>query len=119
MLQWKVTQPIPESKLITVGQWITCEEFEDVNKAMNPDDKVKALSKIMNDKINNVCPKKTVKIYKNDQEWMTESLRKLRRKKSREYRRHGKSKNFVEMNAEFEDIRKTKEMQSISVLPQT
>jgi hypothetical protein len=50
---------------------------------MNPDDKVKALGKIMNDKINNVCPKKTVKIYKNDQEWMTESLRKLRRKKSR------------------------------------
>ena len=103
--QWKVTQPIPESKLITLGQWITCEEFEDVNKAMNPDDKVKALSKIMNDKINNLCPKKTVKIYKNDQEWMTESVRKLRRKKSREYRRHGKSKKFVEMNAEFEDIK--------------
>ena len=58
----------------------------------------------MNDKINNVCPKKTSR-YKNDQEWMTESLRKLRRKKSREYRRHGKSKKFVEMNAEFEDIK--------------
>jgi hypothetical protein len=39
--QWKVTQPIPESQLITRGQWITCEEFEDMNKAMNTDDKVK------------------------------------------------------------------------------
>ena len=52
--KWKETQPIPESKLITLGQWITSEAFEDVNKAINPDEKVKALGKIINDKISNV-----------------------------------------------------------------
>ena len=101
----KTVQPFPESKLITLGQWLTKEEFENVRRAKHPDDKVAELGKVMNEKINDVFPKKTIKVYKQDREWMTEPLRKLRRNKAREYRRHGKSAKFLEIQAEYEDLK--------------
>ena len=101
--QLKEVQPIPESKIVALGQWITTEEFTDVCEASHPTEKVAALGKIMSDKINDICPKKTIKVYSRDQEWMTEPLRKLR--KCREYRRHGKSDRFVLLQKQFDDLK--------------
>jgi hypothetical protein len=55
--QLKEVQPIPESKIVALGQWITTEEFTDVCEASHPTEKVAALGKIMSDKINDICPK--------------------------------------------------------------
>ena len=103
--QLKEVQPIPESKIVALGQWITTEEFTDVREASHPTEKVAALGKIMSDKINDICPKKTIKVYSRDQEWMTEPLRKLRRSKCREYRRHGRSDRFVLLQKQFDDLK--------------
>ena len=40
-----------------------------------------------------------------DKEWMSEDLRKIRRQKSREYRRHQKSPKFVELQKKFLEIK--------------
>jgi hypothetical protein len=74
-------------------------------EANDPTKKVAALAKIIDEKIEKVCPKKTIKVYKNDKEWMTEALRKIRKRKSREYRRHGKSVKFVDLQAKFEEMK--------------
>ena len=103
----KVVRPIPESKLISLGQWITNEKFHEVRQPTHPTEKVEALRKIMDDKVEEVCPQKTVKIYKKDQEWMTEPLRRIRRMKSREYQRHGKSEKFEKLQTQFEELKAT------------
>ena len=101
----KVVRPMPESKIKTLGQWITTESFEDVSSVESPSEKVKALGNLITEKVNQVCPEKSIKVYKNDREWMTEPLRKLRRRKSREYRRHGKSDRFLKLQTVFKEMK--------------
>ena len=50
-------------------------------------------------------PKKEIKIYDGDKEWMTPQLRILRRQKSREYQKNKKSIKFIELEKKFHDMK--------------
>lgn len=49
-----------------------------------------------------IFPEKNVIISQNDQPWFTESLRTLKRKRQREYHKHGKSTKYFEIKAQFD-----------------
>ena len=49
--------------------------------------------------VNEIFPEKNVIISQNDQPWFTESLRTLKRKRQREYHKHGKSTKYFEIKA--------------------
>ena len=56
-----------------------------------------ALEKLITGKIDEIFPRKEITIFKNDKEFMNKELRMLKRQKSREYRRHRKSKKYQEL----------------------
>ena len=55
----------------------------------------------MSQKVDEFFPLKTVKIFNNDREWMTEEVQALRRQKSREYRKNGKSQKYTMLHHKF------------------
>lgn len=63
------TRPLPDSRVRQFGNWIVGETFQNVNLADNPSDKVDEFNSLVNDKLDEFCPKKIIKrIYKVDQQ---------------------------------------------------
>ena len=75
-------QPMSESKKQKFGLWIQKQNFEEIKSAKTSTDKVNIFEQLFRENIDDIFPKKMVKIYDNDKEWMTEELRQLRRQKS-------------------------------------
>ena len=50
-------------------------------------------------------PTKEIKIFKGDKECMSTELRKIRRQKSREYRKHKRSDKFIKLQKKFDEIK--------------
>ena len=97
----KKPQSKPQSKINEFGSWLQKEQFSCSKGANTPTEKVNAFENIMQEKINHFFPKKSVRKYKIDKEWMTDDLHKLRRRKSREYRKNKKSPKFIELHNQF------------------
>ena len=88
----KAVRPLPASGIREFGQWIQGENFECLTYySENSSEQVAALEKLITDKIDEIFPRKIIKIFKNDKEFMNKELKMLKRQKSREYRRHKKS----------------------------
>ena len=54
------------------------------------------------DKLDEYCPEKTRRISSDEQPWFTEQLRRLHRKKKREFRRHRGSRRYRQLQKLFE-----------------
>ena len=92
---------IPQSGIEIFGQWITRENFEKTFAAKSSTQKVLELQNHVNNKVEQIFPMRSIKIFDRDQEWMTEELQNLRRQKSREYRKNKKSVKYVQLNEKF------------------
>ena len=103
----KCVRPFPDSGISEFGSWILKEDFSPVSQAGTSTEKVAVFENLISAKIENIFPKKEIKIYNGDKEWMDADLRKLRRQKSREYVRNKKSMKFLELQQEF--LKKKKE----------
>ena len=94
-------RPTPDSAIRQFGAWISTESFNKIKEDDDPTINVEKLNKIINDKVDEHFPVKTVKKFFKDQEWMTQKLRVIRRRKAREYRRHQNSAKFRALQKEY------------------
>ena len=97
----KVTRPIPDSGVREFGQWIVGENWECVKPENNPTGQAIELQKLLNKKLDDIFPTKSVKLSNKDKRWIDSELKKLDRLKMREYSRHGKSKKYEELKQKF------------------
>ena len=97
----KTVRPFPASGVSEFGRWIQAESFNHVTEAKLPTEKVAAFEEQIQTKVDDIFPTKEIKIYNDDKEFMTNELRKIRRQKSREYRKNKKSPKFTELHNLF------------------
>ena len=76
-----------------------------MNTVNDPTEKVSAFENIISVKVDAIFPTKEVKIHNLDKEFMSNQMRKIRRQKSREYSRKGRSEKFLKMQKEFLDLK--------------
>ena len=103
----KSVRLFPDSGVSEFGRWIQKKDFTFLNIGDDPTERVAAFESVIAVKVDEIFPKKEVKIYNSDKEFMSNQMRSLRRQKSREYRRKGRSEKFITMQKEFDD-QKTK-----------
>ena len=99
-------RPTPDSGIRNFGKWILRDPFEEVGESEDPTTNVEKFNSIIEKKIDEIFPKKRIKIFKKDKEWMTVKLQKLRRMKAREYVRNQKSSKFRSLHEEYLQIKK-------------
>ena len=94
---------MPQHRINPFSLWINSHDFKEVEDLETPDDMVEVFMKTMNEK---VFPTRTIKIFDQDKEFMTDELHKIRRAKAREYRKRKKSPKFLELHQKFIQMRK-------------
>ena len=99
----KKFRPLPESGLIAFGQWITKENWNSVSSISSTTEQVGSLQKILDKKIDQIFPVKTVRYSPSDKPWITGELKKLARKRKKEYRKNGKSEKYLNLKSDFDD----------------
>ena len=68
------------------------------------------LKGIIEESIDRHFPKKKIKIFRKDKEWMTEKIQRVRRQKAQEYRRRKKSAKFIQLQNKYKQMKKAYKM---------
>ena len=96
-------RPLPESGLLQFAEWIRAEKWETIFQATTAHEKAANLQYLVLQKLNEFLPLKTSKICSEDEPWFNFKLKKLDRKRKREYIKHKKSKKWQYLNSKFEE----------------
>ena len=102
----KNVRPFPDSGIAEFGRWLQNENFSALTLAESPDICVDIFEIMIKEKLEQIFPEKQIKIYDGDKEFMTKEMRKIRRQKSREYRRKKKSPKFNKLHLKFCQMKK-------------
>ena len=95
-------RPLPESSVRKFGEWIVKEGWETIEENSSPTQQVAEFERLCQDKLNQFCPEKELKLSSQDKPFITAELKMIDRKKSREYTKRGKTKKYKELSAEFD-----------------
>ena len=98
----KITRPLPDSGVRQFGQWIVEEKWDCVLSKSSPSDQAMAMQKLLEAKLNEIFPTKSVRLSNKDKKWMDYELKKLDRAKKREWCNKGKSNKYVKLKTEFD-----------------
>ena len=97
-----ISRPLPDSRIRDFGQWITSESWESLMDHNEPTQQVIAFEELVNSKLDEYFPLKETKIGVGDKPYMTQELKTLKRKRMKEYQKHGKSQKYKGLRDEFE-----------------
>ena len=97
-----VSRPLPDSKIREFGQWLTSEKWEEMKEGDSPCKQVEIFERRINEKVEEYFPQKKVKVGCDDKVFMTSELKSLKRKRMREYKKHGKSSKYLTLAKEFQ-----------------
>ena len=100
-------RPTPDSDRRLFGQLLLSVSWGYVEEANNSLEKVERLDEMVSEMVDIVFPMITVRKSSQDLPYVTAEIKLLDRRKKQEYRRHGRSDKFREMNSVFQ--RKLKE----------
>ena len=78
------------------------EEWESISESLSPTEQVAKFEQLTQEKLNQFCPEKTIKISSQDKVWITAELKRLHRLKSREYIKRGKSERYKTLSKQFD-----------------
>ena len=95
-------RPLPEAGINKFGSWMTSDPFKSVNIHFDPSEHSRILENTLLSKLDEFCPPKLVKISSQDKPFMNYDLKKLHRKKQREYLKNGKSIKYDVLNKQFQ-----------------
>ena len=101
-------RPLPESGIEEFNQWMTTFDWEpiltlsDTGVELSPTQQVDNLQTTLEKKLDEIFPKKTIKTSSSDKPFITAELKKLDRKKKKEYRKWGRSDKYIKLQAEFQ-----------------
>ena len=98
----KTARPLPDSGIAEFGQWITLEEWETVPEKISPTEQVLKFQKLLDDKLDDIFPKKIYRVSQQDKAWMNFELKKFDRLKKRKYRKYGRSVKYLKLLEKFD-----------------
>ena len=84
------------------GEWIVNENWDCLNDEMSSTEQSVMFEQRMIEQLNKFCPEKEVKISSPDKLLITSELKKLKRQKSREYIKRGKSEKYKALSKLFQ-----------------
>ena len=96
-----LVRPLKQSGIDMFAHWINKQTWEEVLRANTVDEKTEVLQKILLNKVDEYLPQKVLKISSDDQPFITEKLKCLKRKKSREYNKNRRSKKWHDLNKKY------------------
>ena len=94
-------QPLLDSGLSTMKNWLVGEKWESVLNAKTANEKVEVFENIFKEKYNEFFPKKTIKVAGDDQPWFTPKLKDLDRIRKRIYHKQRRSPKWKALDKEF------------------
>ena len=94
-------RPLPQSGVRRFGEWVVQEGWDLVDEKLSPSDQVAVFEKLCQDKLDEFCPIKQVRLNSQDKPFITAELKTLHRKKCREYVKKGKSSKYKILSEEF------------------
>ena len=95
------TRPLPESRVMEFGKLMINESWECVREEDSPGDQEEVLQNILNNFLEKTVPTKTVRLGPQDKPFMTKELKILDRRRKREYRKHGKYQEYLDLTVSF------------------
>ena len=90
----RIIQPLPESLIDTLKLKLSSIDFSVYLENLPVDEMVSSFEIISKELMDDTFPTKKVCVYASDQPWFNEELRLLKRQRSREYVKHGKSSKY-------------------------
>ena len=100
----RVYRPLPQSGVVEFGEWICNEKWESIVNSCNPTEQVLVFEKLLQEKLDNIFPQKTLKINPNmDLPYFTCELKELDRQVKREYRKKGKSDKYLMLKNRYDE----------------
>ena len=103
-------RPLPATNVRKFGEWIVQEKWDFLNDEASVNDLAEKVDKCLNEKLDQFCPKKSLKISQRDKPFITTELKILSRRRNREYVRNGKTLKYYELRKAFQ-IKYKKEAQ--------
>ena len=70
-------RPLPESSLRKFGEWIVTEDWNCINSEMSPTEQSVMFEQLVNNKLNQFCPEKEIKLSSQDKPFITTELKKM------------------------------------------
>ena len=100
-------RPLPDAAINKFGQWITAETWELISDKITATEQAQQLQDFLLSKLNEYCPLETFKRGSQDKAWINKELKKLKRRKMREWQKRGKTLKYEKLSEEFERKYKT------------
>ena len=96
-------RPLKMSGMNAFKGWLKSQSWQEVYDAENIDDKATIFQKTLMNKVDEFLPQKTIKISDDDQPFLTEKIKKLKRIMNREFHKNRKSLKWHKLDAEIPD----------------
>ena len=97
----KYIRPMPDSLISSYKENLANVNFAELFKNMSTDTMTDTLVDITTKLFTQTFPEKRIVIYDSDKPWFNEELRALKRKRIREYTKHGKSLKYLDIADTF------------------
>ena len=99
----KKTRRVDDYRKQKLANWTQQESWESVFNACDATEMAKNLTKLVNDKMDEICPEEEVKISQIEGKITSIALQKLTRQKKREFNKHGNSKEFKNLKKKVKE----------------
>ena len=96
-------RPLPESGLLKLEQALREQSWQVVLEAETADEKADAFQKVAMEMVNQAVPEKVRRIASDDQDWYTDALKRLDRRRRREFRINRRSNCYLKLCQEYQD----------------
>ena len=103
---YRTVRPLPDSSLALFAQWIQQEPWTFIYDGSNPTDMADRLTFLLDLKVSQFCPLKTVKSTNLDGKLRSVLVDQACRRKKREYQKHGNSDKFKKLKREAKEALK-------------
>ena len=97
-------RPLPESGFKAMEKWLLKETWIILYSSPDVEEKAEILQKTLMEKVNLFFPLKTTRFSDDDEPWVSDRLKKLDRKRKREFHKNHKSTKWVFLNNLFEEM---------------
>jgi hypothetical protein len=94
-------RPLPDSSVRKFGDWLVQEDWDRLRYDISPTQMSVVFEQLVGNKLNQFCPEKEVKVSSQDKPFITGELKKMKRLKSREYNRRGKTQKYKDLQKKF------------------
>ena len=102
-------RPITKSGMVRLREWFETQDWSQILSEDSINIKAESLMSMITDALNTFLPEKTIRVASDDEPWYSESLKKLDRRRRREYNRNRKSPKYLELSSLYkEKLSKTK-----------